>query len=236
MLPIHRADAFRSQSTSDYQSLAAREPALPATLTAFLALLGPEGKGQRIERQAGLSAVIRHLQIQAPEAASIQLWLLVSFAAPLQILAARFQSATSDPRESASAVAWAFLETLLTLNEERLASPWLAREIVRDTRRRLLVFLGLRDYQQEARLEVAPDEALMEDRLVDESEDAYHALEEWIHDQPIAHDERALLTGLYIYGYSLQEMAQRTGQAYETVKKRHQRLLARLKRNRPTRD
>ena len=236
MLPIHRADAFTSQSTSDYQSLAAREPALPATLAAFLALLGPEGKDRQIERHAALSAAIRHLQGQVPEAASIQLWLLVSFAGPLQILAARFQNTTGDPRESACAVAWAFLETLLALSEDRLTSPWLAREIVRDTRRRFLVLLGLRDYQQESRLVEMPDESLMEDRLLDESEDAYHALEEWIHDQPITEDEQALLVGLYVYGYSLQEMADQAGQAYETVKKRHQRLLARLKKNPRFRD
>ena len=231
MLPIQRDDAFTPQSTSDYQSLAALEPALPATLAAFLALLGPECKGLQIERQAALSAAVRHLQAQLSEAASIQLWLLISFAAPLQILAARFQNTTDDQRESASAVAWAFLETLHALSTERLASPWLAREIVRDTRRRLLVLLGLRDYQREARLEEAPDEALMEDRLPSENQDAYHALEEWIHDQPINHEEQVLLAGLYVYGHSLHDMAERTGQAYETVKKRHQRLLARLKKN-----
>ena len=235
MLPIHRADALTSQSTSDYQSLAAREPALPVTLAAFLALLGPEGKSQPIERQVALSAAIRHLQAQDPETASIQLWLLVSFAAALQILAARFQNHRRDPRDAASAVAWAFLETLHALGAERLASPWLAREIVRDTRRRLLVLLGLRDYQQETRLEETPDEALMEDRLPSESPDAYGDLEEWIHDQPITHDEQALLSGLYVYGYSLHDMAERTGQAYETVKKRHQRLLARLRKNHASR-
>jgi hypothetical protein len=235
MLPIHRADAFTPQSTSDYQSIAAREPALPPNLDDFLALLGPEGKVQPIERQAALSAAIRHLQAQVPEAASIQLWLLVSFAAALQILAARFQNTSRDSKDAASTVAWAFLETLHAMGEERLASPWLAREIVRDTRRRLLVLLGLRDYQQETRLEELPDEALMEDRLPDESPDACRDLEEWIHDQPITHDEQALLSGLYVYGYSLRDMAERTGQAYETVKKRHQRLLARLKKNHASR-
>lgn len=235
MLPIHHADAFTPKSTSDYQSLAAREPDLPPTLEGFLALLGPEGKDRQAERQAALSTVVRHLQAQAPEGSSIQLWLLVSFAGALQDLATRFKNSRRDPKEAASAVAWAFLETLLTLGEERLASPWLAREIVRDTQRRLLVLLGLRDYQQESRLEELYDEALMEDRLPDETSDAYHVLEEWIHDQSITHGEQALLAGLYVYGYSLQDMAEQTGQAYETVKKRHQRVLARLKKNHASR-
>ncbi len=40
MLPTRQTDAFTKTSTTDYLSLAAREPALPPTLAGFMALLG----------------------------------------------------------------------------------------------------------------------------------------------------------------------------------------------------
>jgi hypothetical protein len=90
MLPT-KQDAFTSASTTDYLALAAREPALPPTLSGFLALLGPANKTQQAARQAALSASIRHLQAGAPESASIQLWLLVTYAPTLEEVAMRYR-------------------------------------------------------------------------------------------------------------------------------------------------
>jgi hypothetical protein len=229
MLPASHTAAHTTASTTDYFSLAAREPALPSTLADFLALLGRGAKDRLEARHAALSAVIRHLQAGAPEAPSIQLWLLVSYAAALQGLAARYQMTGMGLAESESSVVMAFLETLLLLPEKRLVDPCLALELLRDTKYRLRVLLGLRDYQQEVKLACLPDESLMADRLPDERTDAYQALQDTILDLPLTEAERGLLIGLYVYGYSLQECAAQSGEAYDTTQKRHKRLLKRLR-------
>jgi hypothetical protein len=232
MLPTQQ-DAFTTASTTAYLSLAAREPALPPTLVGFMTLLGRGAKEQREARQAALSSSIRHLQAGAPESASIQLWLLVTYAPALQALAGRYRMTGSSLEETESAVVLAFLETLMGLGVGRLQDPCLANEIQRDTKLKLRVALGLRDYQQEARLACAPDEALMADRLPDDRADAYQALQDLIQDMPISDAERGVLIGLYVYGYSLQEFAAQAGEDYYTVQKRHKRLLARLREKNP---
>lgn len=180
-------------------------------------------------RQAVLSAAIRHLQAGAPEGPSIRLWLLTSYAPALQALAVRYRKPNEGMDEAVSAAAWAFLETLQALGAERLESPWLAREIERDTKDKLRVATGSRDYQKDTRVETVPDDALMEDRIEDGRADAYQVLEDLIQDMPVSEAERELLAGLYVYGYSLREMASMAGEDYFTVQKRHKRLLKRLR-------
>ncbi|MFA7329747.1 MAG: hypothetical protein WC326_01620 [Candidatus Delongbacteria bacterium] len=231
MLPS-KQDAFTPASTTDYLALAAREPALPPTLTDFLALLGPAAKTQQAARQAALSASIHHLQAGVPEAASIQLWLLVSYAPALQALAGRYRMTGSSLEETESSVIMAFLETLMGLGEGRLTNPCLAHELLRDTKLRLRVAQGLRDYQRVAKVTIAPDEVVMQDHVPDERVDAYQSLQDLIQDMPLTDAERGLLVGLYVYGYSLQEMASMLGEAYDTTQKRHNRLLKRLRQKR----
>jgi RNA polymerase sigma factor (sigma-70 family) len=230
MLPTNQTAAYTAQSIADYQTLAGREPALPSALGDFLALLGPGAKDRHAERQAALSAAIRHLQADPPEGPSIRLWLLVTYAPALQALAVRYRTPGATLDESASAAAWAFLETLQALSAERMSSPWLAREIERDTKDRLRVVLGVREYQQDARVDVTTDEALMDDRVRDDRADAYQALEDLIQDMPVTEAERTLLSGLYVYGYTLQEMADMTGETYGAVQQRFNRLKKRLQR------
>lgn len=231
MLPTKRTDALAPRSIADYVTLAAREPALPPTVSDFLDLLSPLAKDMYATRQAALSAAIRHMQAGAPEGPSIHLWLLTSYAPALQALAVRYRKPSESLDEAISAAIWAFLETLHGMGEARLNSPWLAREIERDTKDRLRVMAGVRDYQQAGRLEATPDDALMEDRVEDEREDAYQALEDMIQDMPVTEAERGLLAGLYVYGYSLHEMAVQLGQDYRTVRQRHLRLMNRLRKN-----
>lgn len=231
MLPTNRTAAHTPQSTLDYLSLSSREPSLPPTLGDFLDLLGPEVRTDPMPAAQALSTVIRHLQADAPEGPSIRLWLLVAYAPGLQALAARYCPPGERLEEVASTAAWAFLETLEALGAERLASPWLPREIERDTRRRLVVLLGLRVYQRDSRLMEHTDEKLMEDQVRDDREDAYRTLEERIREMRVSESERTLLVGLHVYGYSLHEMAEQLGQDYRTVRQRHLRLMNRLKKN-----
>jgi hypothetical protein len=231
MLPTNRTAALTPQSTLDYLSLASREPSLPSTLGDFLDLLGPSVRTDPVPAAQALSTVIRHLQAGAPEGPSIRLWLLVVYAPGLQALSARYCPPGERLEEVASTAGWAFLETLEALGAERLANPWLPREIERDTRRRLVVLLGLRDYQRDSRLEERPDETLMEDQVRDDREDAYQGLEERIQEMRMSESERTLLVGLHVYGYSLQEMAAQLGQDYRTVRQRHLRLMNRLRKN-----
>ncbi|MDP2361672.1 MAG: sigma-70 family RNA polymerase sigma factor [bacterium] len=231
MLPTKRTDALTPSSLSDYLTLAAREPVLPPSLGDFLALLA-NVKADPVPAVRALAAVIRHLQADPPEGPSIRLWLLVAYAPALQALAVRYRTPGATLDESASAAVWAFLETLQAMSVERLASPWLAREIERDTKDRLRVVVGARDYQQDARRAERPDEALMEDRVRDERTDAYQALEDLIQDMPVTEAERTLLSGLYVYGYTLREMADMAGEAYNTVQKRFYRLMRRLENSR----
>ena len=229
MLPTKRTHALAPRSIADYETLAAREPALPPTVGDFLDLLGPGAKDQHAARQAALSAAIRHLQAGAPEGPSIRLWLLTSYAPALQALAVRYRKPDETLDEAASAAAWAFLETLQALGGDRIASPWLAREIERDTQRRLAYHGGHWEGNRRQTLEELPDDALMEDRLEDERADAYQALEDLIQDMPVTEVERGLLAGLYVYGYTLKEMAAIAGEDYETTKKRHTRVIARIR-------
>ncbi len=231
MLPTNRTAAHTPQSTLDYQSLASREPSLMSTLGDFLDLLGPTVRTDPAPAAQALSTVIRQLQAGAPEGPSIRLWLLVAYAPGLQALAARYCPPGERLEEVASTAAWAFLETLEALGAERLTSPWLPREIERDTRRRLVVLLGLRDYQRDSRLEERPDEILMADQVRDDREDAYRALEERIGEMRVSESDRTLLVGLHVYGYSLQEMAVQLGQDYRTIRQRHLRLMNRLRKN-----
>jgi RNA polymerase sigma factor (sigma-70 family) len=231
MLPTNRTDALTPPSLSDYLTLAAREPALPPSLGDFLALLA-KVKADPLPAVRALAAVIRHLQADPPEGPSIRLWLLVAYAPALQALAVRYRTPGATLDESASSAVWAFLETLQAMSVERLASPWLAREIERDTKDRLRVVVGARDYQQDARRAERPDEALMEDRVRDERTDVYQALEDLIQDMPVTEAERTLLSGLYVYGYTLREMADMAGEAYNTVQKRFYRLMRRLEKSR----
>lgn len=229
MLPTKRTDALTPQSIADYETLAAREPALPPTVGDFLDLLGPRAKDQHAARQAALSAAIRHMQAGAPEGPSIRLWLLTSYAPALQALAVRYRKPDEGMDEAVSAASWAFLETLQALGAERLRSPWLAREIERDTQRRLAYHGGHWESNHRLLTEARPDEELMEDRIEDGRADAYQALEDLIQDMPVSEAERGLLAGLYVYGYSLREMASMAGEDYFTVQKRHKRLLKRLR-------
>jgi hypothetical protein len=228
MLPT-KQDALASASTTDYLALAAREPALPPTLSDFLALLGPANKIQQAARQAALSACVRHLQTDVPESASIQLWLLVSFAPALQAMAGRYQLTGSSLDESVSSVVMAFLETLHALGETRLADPCLALEVVRDTQRRLAYHQGMWASNHAERVVATPDESIMADRRTDERADSYQALQDLIQDMPISGAERGVLIGLYVYGYTLQEFAKQSGEPYKTVQQRHHRLLRRLR-------
>jgi hypothetical protein len=230
MLPTNQTAAYTAQSIADYQTLAAREPALPPALGDFLALLGPGAKDRHAERQAALSAAIRCLQADPPEGPSIRLWLLVTYAPALQALAVRYRTPGATLDESGSAAAWAFLETLQALSAERLSNPWLAREIERDTQRRLAYHGGLWDGNRKEQVDSTPDESLMGDRIPDDRADAYQALEDLIQDMPVTEDERTLLSGLYVYGYTLQEMADMTGETYGAVQQRFNRLKKRLQR------
>jgi hypothetical protein len=229
MLPASHTDAHTAASTSDYLSLVAREPSLPPTLADFMTLLGPGAKDQHEARHAALSAAIHHLQAGAQEAASIQLWLLVSYAPALQAMALRYRVPGASLEETESSVVMAFLETLLATSAARLQGQWLVREIERDTQDRLRVALGLRDYQKENTIAATPDEALMADRLPDDRSDAYQSLQDLIQDMPITEAERSLLVGVFVYGFTLREIATQTGELYDTTQKRHVRLLKRLR-------
>ena len=228
MLPTKRTDALTPQSIADYQALVAENAALPPTLEDFLTLLGPEGKGRHDERRAALATVIQHLQAGHSVSASIQLWLLVSYNPPLHNLVGRYASPHSDTE---SMVVLAFLEVLQAMSAERLADAYLERRIVDDARRHLLVLLGIRDYQQADRLEFVADEATQNDRVPDEKEDVYETLQARINEMPITDTERDLLVGIYVYGYNMSELAEQMGVPHDTVKKRYQRLLVRLKKN-----
>jgi RNA polymerase sigma factor (sigma-70 family) len=232
MLPTKRTDALTPQSIADYQALAAQNATLPPTLEDFLALLGPEGKGQHEERRAALAAVIQQLQAGHPVSASIQLWLLVTYNPPLHSFVGRYGTHRSEDRsDTESAVVLAFLEVLQTMSSERLADAYLEKRIVDDARRRLMVLLGIRDYQQADRVEFVEDEAVQDDRAPDERVDSYDALQAQINEMPITNADRDLLVGIYVYGYNMSELAQQMGVPHDTVKKRHQRLLGRLKKN-----
>ncbi|MFA7329846.1 MAG: sigma-70 family RNA polymerase sigma factor [Candidatus Delongbacteria bacterium] len=231
MLPTKRTDAHTPQSISDYQTLAARETALPPALGDFLELLGPRAKDRHGERQAALSAAIRHLQASPPERQSIQLWLLVSYAPALQALARRYSPHGTPPAETESTVVLAFLEVLQGMSTERLADAYLEKRIVDDARRRLMVLLGIRDYQQAEDIEFVENDVVQEDRAPDERVDGYEALLAQINDMPITDADRTLLISLYVYGYNMAELADQWQVPHETIKKRHQRLLGRLKKN-----
>ncbi|MFA7331093.1 MAG: sigma-70 family RNA polymerase sigma factor [Candidatus Delongbacteria bacterium] len=232
MLPTKRAQAYTPESIAHYQALATEEAALPATMEAFLALLGPEGKGRHDERRAALAAVIQRLQAGHPTSASIQLWLLVSYNPPLHSLVGRYGSHGRDSQaDLESAVVLAFLEVLQTLSTERLADPYLEKRIMDDARRRLMVLLGIRDYQQADRVETVADESVQDDRAADEREDGYESLLVQINDLPITDGDRDLLVGIYVYGYNMAELAEQWHIPHDTIKKRYQRLLGRLKKN-----
>lgn len=230
MLPTKCTDALTPQSISDYQTLAAREPALPPALGDFLALLGRQAKDRHSERQAALSAVIRHLQAAPPEQQSIQLWLLVSYGPALQALARRYAPHGAPPTETESTVVLAFLEVLQAMSPERLADVYLEKRVLEDSKDRLRVLLGLRGYQQGDLVEFVEDDAVQDDRAPDERVDGYEALLAQINDMPITDADRTLLISLYVYGYNMAELAERLNIPRETVKKRHQRLLARVKK------
>jgi DNA-directed RNA polymerase specialized sigma24 family protein len=230
MLPTKRTQAFTPQSIADYQTLTAYEGALPPTLGDFLALLGPEGKGRHDERQAALSAAIRSLQAGHPAHASIQLWLLVSYAAALQALVRRYTPHGSSPAETESTVVLAFLEVLLGMSAERLADPYLEKRVAEDTKDRLRVHLGLRDYQQGEGIEVVEDDAVQEDRVPDEHVDGYEALLARINDLPITDADRAMLISLYVYGYNMAEIADQMGVTRQAIRQRIDRLTTRLKK------
>ncbi|MDP2362006.1 MAG: hypothetical protein Q8O14_14860 [bacterium] len=233
MLPTKHADAYTPASTSDYLSLAAREPGLPPTLADFMTLLGPGAKERQAARQAALSACIRHLQTGAPEAPSIQLWLLVTYAPALQAMAGRYHLPAQSREEVHSSIVMAFLETLLNLSEKRLADAYLEQEIANDARRRLAYHEGLWQSNRAERVTATPDEALMADSLPDDRADAYQALQDLILDMPITDAERSVLVGLYVYGYTLHELAAAADEDYFTVQKRHKRLLKRLRERNP---
>lgn len=227
MLPTKRTDAFTPQSIADYQTLATENASLPPALEDFLALLGPEGKGRHDERRAALAAVIQDLQAGHPVSASIQLWLLVTYNPPLHNLVGRYASPHSDTE---SMVVLAFLEVLQTMSAERLADAYLEKRIVDDARRRLMVLLGIRDYQQADRLELVDDEAVQDDRVPDEHVDGYEALLARINELPITDAERDLLVGIYVYGYNMSELAEQLGVTPQAVKQRVDRLTVRLQK------
>lgn len=229
MLPTKHADADTPASTADYLALAAREPALPPTLKEFMGLLGMNAKKAPAVASAAISMVVRLLQAGVPESPSIQLWLLTAYAPALQAMAIHYRKNNTDQSESESAVVWAFLETLLGLGENRLVDPCLMLEIVRDTQRRLAYHEGFWKSNHVAQVETTPDDSLMADRLPDARTDAYQALQDLIQDMPVTAAERTVLVGLYVYNYSLQELAAQTGEAYKTLQQRHRRLLARLR-------
>lgn len=236
MLPTKRAQAYTPESIAHYQALAAEDPTLPATLEDFLALLGPEGKGRHEERRAALAAVIQRLQAGHPASTSIQLWLLVSYAAALHALAIRYQTPGSAPAEMESTVVLAFLEVLQAMSAERLADLYLLNLLTDDVKGRLRVLLGIRDYQQDDRIEVVDDEAVQDDRAPDERVDGYEALQAQINELPITDVDRDLLVGLYVYGYNMSELAAQMGLSHETIRQRHHRVLQRMKKvvqNRP---
>lgn len=230
MLPTKRTDAFTPQSISDYQTLAAREPALPPALGDFLELLGPQAKNRHAERQAALSTAIRHLQASPPERQSIQLWLLVSYAPALQALTRRYAPHGAPPAETESTVVLAFLEVLQAMSTERLADAYLEKRIVDDARRRLMVLLGIRDYQRSEDFESVADGAVQEDQAPDERVDGYEALLAQINELPITNADRTLLISLYVYGYNMAELADQMGVTRQAIRQRLERLTTRLKK------
>ncbi|MFA7331952.1 MAG: sigma-70 family RNA polymerase sigma factor [Candidatus Delongbacteria bacterium] len=229
MLPTKRTDALTPQSVADYLTLAAENAALPATLEAFLALLGPEGKDKNEERKAALATVLQKLQTGHPARASIQLWLLVAYAPLLRGLAGRYSRNGNEQADVESTVVVAFLETIQGTPEARLKDAFLQKRVLDDTKDRVRVHLGLRDYQQDNRIELVADDAVQEDRAPDERVDGYESLLAQINELPIAASDRDLLVGIYVYGYSMAELAERWHIPHDTVKKRYQRLLRRLK-------
>lgn len=230
MLPTKRTQAFTPQSIADYQTLAAQEGALPPTLGDFLALLGPEGKGRHVERQAALSAAIRCLQAGHAARESIQLWLLVAYAPLLRELAGHY-SQKGEQADVESTVIVAFLESIQGAPPARLHDAFLQKRILDDTRGRVRVHLGLRDYQQSTRIEVVEDDAVQGDRMPDEHVDGYDALLARIDDLPITHADRAMLISLYVYGYNMSELASHLEITPQAVKQRFDRLMKRIKKN-----
>lgn len=230
MLPTSPSEAFTQASTSDYLSLATREQALPSTLAEFMALLGLNAKKHPQAASAAIGIVVRHLQAGAPEAPSIQLWLLVAYAPALQAMAMRHRTTGASLKETESVVVWAFLETLQGLGDKRLTDPCLMLELVRDTRRRVAYHGGFWAGNHAGQVETATDEALMADRLPDDRADAYQALQDLIRDLPVSEAERTLLIGLHVYNHSLKELAFLSGEAYDALQKRHFRLMARLRK------
>ena len=206
---------------ADYETLKHRNSQLPPTLDSLLNLLG-ERDSQFAEKQDDvLRLLLWELQHEAPEMTSIQSWFLHAFRFGLRAMVGKFRSDKESMEETRNNVAWCFLETLHRIFKDNadLASSRLAWRILDHTHSRVRRCYGL-----------DPDTRQRPEPMSELPQIAAPTASAYIHDLPraITDEERYLLTGIYVYGYTQSEMAEKLGIKPEALRQRKRRIIKKI--------
>jgi len=222
LIPLHREDTHTLQSFADYETLTQRTPELPDRLDELLDLLANNDEQILPQRNAVLWMLIECIQSQVPETTSIQLWLLYAFRGALRKMANRYLTNERSEAETSNDVIWCFLETLHRIyktHQIKAEPEYLARYIVRETVTRIRRSYGWRDVQPKE------DNLHLHD-LMDTGWDIEQPEQiDYIRNLPISDDDKYLLIGQYIYGYSQKELSEKLGISHAALRQRNSRLL-----------
>ncbi len=219
--PLRIEHVLTAESRAEYQKLVEQKPELPPDLEVLFEFM----TSTRQEDQQRQDDLVRILVTQFREAGDavgcLQVWLLWIFRKPIQSIASRHFRPQGVSSEVESDASWCFLEAL---NRVKTDTPFLIRNLVRDTNKLL---------RRDRGLESSVDDPVF--NSLDELSSAgkefeAQQIQSILSDLDLQKDEAELLFGRYIYDYSYDELAEQMGIAAATLRQRVHRLLLKVRK------
>lgn len=216
--PLRIEHVLTAESRAEYQKLVEQKPELPPDLEGLFQILGSRAKDQQALQDQILRTLVTHMQ-SPTGGPSVQTWLLWAFQGLVVGLASKYVRPDRPFDEVIGDATWCLLEVLNTISLEHKFFTW---KILMETKK-----LVRRQYGIE-RLSVPPEEIILdqtqlEERLVTAQE------ADFLDGFNLSNEQRDLLIGHYIYGYSLKELAHQMGVNPNTLYQRISRLIRRLR-------